>query len=282
MNTLRMTDVVRTIHQLPSLPVVVSKLLTSLDQDGVNIDMLARDVALDQALTARTLQLANSTFYGMARQVATIREAIALLGLRTVRNLVNTIALIGTFSGSAHQAIDVRPFWRHAIAVAICARELAKRLDLNPDQAYTAGLLHDIGRLVLATQFAQAYEATMVYRAQHECSLTEAEEAVLGLDHAAVGHALTQHWKFPAVLQQAVALHHAPEMQDGHALSQVVCAADAIAHALDLSLYLDDLVPPLPTGLWQQLGLNDEDLLAVFENTEKQFTHVNLFLIPER
>lgn len=282
MNSLQMADVVRTIHKLPSLPVVVTKLLASLDQDGVNIDVLARDIALDQTLTARTLQLANSSFYGMARQVTTIREAIALLGLRTVRNLANTIALIGTFSGSAHQAIDVRPFWRHAIAVAICARELAKRLYVNPDQAYTAGLVHDIGRLVLATQFSQPYEATMVYRAQQECSLSEAEEAVLGLDHAAVGHALTQHWKFPAALQQAVALHHAPVMQDGHALPLVVRAADAIAHALDLSLYLDDLVPPLPPGLWQQLGLDDEALLSVFENTEKQFTSVNLALFPQR
>ncbi len=273
-----MADVLRTIHKLPALPVVVTQLVASLGREDVHIDELARNMALDASLTARNLQLANSPFYGMARQVAGVREAIAILGFRTVRSLVTTVGLIGTFPASVHQRVSVNVFWHHALAVAICVRQLAVRLSLNPEQAYTAGLLHDIGRLVLATQFPEPFEAALVYRAEHGCSLREAEEAVLGLDHAAVGHALKQHWKFPEELQQTVALHHAPVMHDSHALPLVVCAADAIAHALDLSLAADDLVAPVPAGLWQRPGLDETTLELVFKNTETQFAGAELIL----
>jgi len=278
MNRIVPDDILQRIHNLPSLPTVVLELLASMDQEDVNIDALAQKIAHDQALTAKTLRLANSSFYGMAKQVTTIQEAIAILGFRTVRSVVTTAAVIGTFAGSTHASFSVTPFWRHAIAAAVCARELAVCIQVNPEQAYAAGLLHDIGRLVLVTQFHPNYEATMAYRVQHDCSLLAAEHAVLGVDHAMVGHVLTRHWKFPEAMQQAVANHHATTVVGASALSLVVLAANAIAHALDLSMDEDDLVPPVPVGLWQQLGLTEDVLLQVFENTEKQFEGASLVL----
>lgn len=278
MNTIVPDEILRKIHNLPSLPTVVMELLASLDQEDMNIDALAQKITQDQALTAKTLRLANSSFYGMAHQVTTIREAIAILGFRTVRSLATTAALIGTLAGSTHSSFNATPFWRHAIATAVCARELAVHLNVNPEHAYTAGLLHDIGRLVLVTQFQPNYEATMAHRTQHDCRLLDAEHAVLGVDHALVGHLLTQHWKFPEAMQQAVACHHSALVQDMQTLSLVILAADAIAHALDLSMDEDDLVPPIPVGLWKQLGLDEEALRKVFETAEKQFEGASLVL----
>lgn len=276
MNTIAPEDILRKIHNLPSLPTVVIELLASMDQDDVNIDALSGKIAQDQALTAKTLRLANSSFYGMANQVTSIHEAIAILGFRTVRSVATTAALIGTFA--RHGNFNVNPFWRHAMATAICARELAPHLNLNPEHAYTAGLLHDIGRLVLVTQFQPHYEATMLHRAQHDCHLLDAERAVLGVDHAVVGHVLTRHWKFPEAMQQAVACHHAPLVQGLPTLSLVILAANTVAHALDLSQDRDDLVPPVPAGLWKQLGLDEKALRGVFKNAEQQFEDVNLVL----
>ncbi|MDO8252776.1 MAG: HDOD domain-containing protein [Rhodoferax sp.] len=276
MNTIAPEDILRKIHNLPSLPTVVIELLASMDQDDVNIDALSEKIAQDQALTAKTLRLANSSFYGMANQVTSIHEAIAILGFRTVRGVATTAALIGTFA--RHGSINVLPFWRHAMAEAICARELASHLNLNSEHAYTAGLLHDIGRLVLVTQFQPHYEATMLHRAQHDCHLLDAERAVLGVDHAVVGQVLTRHWKFPEAMQQAVACHHAPLIQGMQALSLVILAANTIAHALDLSQDRDDLVPPVPAGLWKQLGLDEKALRRVFKNAEQQFEGANLVL----
>ena len=276
MNKLLLDDVLKKIHNLPSLPTVVMELLASLDQDEIHLDALALKIEQDQALTAKSLRLANSSFYGMAHQISTIDEAIAILGFRTLRSLATTAALMGTFANSTNNRFNVTPFWRHAIACAVCARVLATHLHINPEQAYIAALLHDIGRLVLVTQFESQYEATMDYRAKHDCHLLVAEQVVLGLDHAAVGHALTQHWKFPALVQQAVGSHHALTVLDLHTLSLVVIAANAIAHALDLSMDKDDLVPCIPTGLWLRLGLDDETWMTVFENTEVQFSGVSL------
>lgn len=278
MNRINPDDVLTSISNLPSLPAVVIELLESLDQEDVNIHVLAQKIAQDQALTAKTLRLANSSFYGMAHQVGTIQEAIAILGFRTVRSLATTAALIGTFAGSTHTNFNVTPFGRHAIATAVCARELAVHLNLNPEQAYTTGLLHDIGRLVLVTQFKPNYEATMIHRNQHDCSLLEAELAVLSIDHAAIGLALTRHWKFPEAMQQAVACHHAPQVHGMEPLSLVIFAANAIAHALDLSKDVDDLVPPIATGLWKQLGLNEKTLFDIFKNVEHQFESACLAL----
>ncbi len=271
MNHVVLEEALRRIHNLPSLPAVVLDLLASMNQEDVDIDVLAKKIAQDQALTAKTLRLANSSFYGMARQVTTIAQAIAILGFRTVRSIATTAALMGTFTSTGHPGFDFAPFWRHAIAAAVCARALAEHLDINPEHAYTAGLLHDIGRLVLVTQFPSQYDATMAYRAEHDCHLLQAEQTVLGLDHAVIGHALTQHWKFPSAMQQAVSEHHAPSSVGVAPLSLVVMAADAIAHALDLSGDANDLVPSVPDGLWQQLGLSDEVLLQVFGQTENQF-----------
>lgn len=278
MNHIVLDEMLRRLHNLPSLSTVVMELLASMNQNDVHVGTLAQTIAQDQALTAKTLRLANSSFYGMTRQITTIQDAIAILGFRTVRSVATTAALIDTFAGGPHTRFDFAPFWRHSIAAAVCARELAPYININPEHAYTAGLLHDIGRLVLVTQFQPQYEATMAYRTEHDCHLLEAECAVLGVDHAQVGHALTQHWKFPQAMQQALAEHHAPSSLDVSALTLVLMAADAIAHALDLSLDADDLVAPVPAGLWQRLGLGETTLQLVFENTEAQFAGASLIL----
>ena len=192
--------------------------------------------------------------------------------------MATTAALISTFCANPHTGFNSAPFWRHAIAAAVCARELAVALHLNPEYAYTTGLLHDIGRLVLVTQIQRNYEATMAYRAQHDCRLLDAERAVLGVDHALVSLVLARHWKFPEPMQQAGACHHAPLLEDMPPLSLVALAADVIAHALDLSLDPDDLVPTIPAGLWQQLGLGEKALHKVFERAEHQFEAASLIL----
>jgi putative nucleotidyltransferase with HDIG domain len=242
--------------------------------------VLANKIAQDQALTAKTLRLANSSFYGMAKQVTTIQEAITILGFRTVRSLATTAALISAFPGNSAASFDVTPFWRHAVAAAVCARALASHLQVNPEYAYTAGLLHDIGRLVLVTQFQRHYEAVMAYRIQHDCSLLEAEQTILGIDHARVGHLLTKNWKFPEEMQHSFSHHHDALSTDMPALARVVIAANTIAHALDLSKDDNDLVPAVPAGFWRQLGLNDEILFEVFQQTETQFEAASSVLTP--
>lgn len=271
MNPLVIADIIKQVNDLPSLSTVVIELLSSIDQEDIDIDSLAVKVSQDQALTAKTLRLANSSFYGMQRKVTTIQEAIAVLGFRNVRSLITTAALAGSFTATNSGGFDFRAFWRHSIATAVCAKTLARQLNMNQDYAYTAGLLHDIGRLVLVTRFAKNYEETLAYRAREDCYLMEAERAILGIDHAMAGQALASHWKFPVAMQLAVAHHHAPEEPECGALAALIHIADAIAHALDFSQDENALAPQVSSLAWNSLNLDQVAFMEVFRKAEHDF-----------
>lgn len=268
MTILSIADVVKSIHDLPPLPAVVVELMNNLDKEETGSRLLAEKIAQDQALTAKTLRLANSSFYGMQRKVATIQQAIAIVGFDSIHTLVTAAAVIGHFSEGGQSTFNFNAFWRHSIVTALCARALAHHLKVDQDQAFIAGLLHDIGRLALVSQAPQSYQKVIAYRASRDCSLIDAERAVLELDHAQVGRALAEHWKFPASIQKTIEDHHAPRKSETGSLVPLVHVADAVAHALDLAGDEDDLVPPISAAAWDSLDLGKAFFLQVFWETE--------------
>jgi len=264
-------EIVGLVKDLPSLPVVVAELLACSAQEDLDLQALADKIALDQALTAKTLRLANSSFYGMQSQVTSMRQAIAVLGFRSVRMLVAACAITGSLRLPAASRFDFQRFWRHSVGTAVVARALAPHLRFDPESAFIAGLLHDLGALVLATTVPEASAAVEAYRLEHDCTTAEAERAMLGFDHALVGAALAAHWKFPLEIQCAVAAHH--EAADClAALPLLVHAANIFAHALDFSGADDDLVPPLSERVWTALDLSDAACLRVFREAEDSFS----------
>jgi putative nucleotidyltransferase with HDIG domain len=278
-NTLSYDDVVRTLDDLPSLPAVVMELLNSIDQDDVDISVLARKVSHDQALTAKTLRLANSSLYGLQVKVTTIQQAITYLGFQTTRNLITAAAVTGCFAEGHCPGFDHKAFWRHSIATAACAKVLARQMRFNQDYAFTAGLLHDVGRLVLVSCFPTQYAEAIVYRAEHDCYLLEAERAVLGVDHVDAGLALAEHWNFSDTMRLAIGGHHDPEAPGAGFLAAIIHVADAIVHALDLAQVPDDLVPPVSTVAWTALGLDEEIYLQLFRETELQYEEISMVLL---
>lgn len=224
-------QVVRHIHDLPSLPAVVAELLASMAQDDVDLHYLAGRLALDQALAAKTLRLANSSFYGMPSKVTSIQQAMSVLGLHSIRTLVTACGVIGALPRPLFAALDFKRFWRHAIATAVWARALAHHLRQRPDTAFTAGLLHNLGTLVLATRFPAQYASVPAWRSTHEdASLSQAELAVFGVDHAQAGSALAAYWKFPPAIQDAIRHQHCT---NASGLAQAVGLAHRLAYADD-------------------------------------------------
>ncbi|MEN3291643.1 MAG: hypothetical protein V7642_896 [Burkholderiales bacterium] len=271
MNTIALADVIKSVRDLPSLPAVVMELLSSFDQDDASIDMLADKVSRDQALAAKTLRIANSSFYGLQHKVTTIQQAIIVLGLDCIRSLITAAAVTENFSSSQHATFDFKVFWRHSVATALCSRMLAREVKLNQDAAFITGLLHDIGKLVLVTSFPQQYSQAIAYRAAHDCYMLEAERKVLGVDHTIAGLALAEYWKFPVLMQRAIGNHHAPKIQDQGDIPGIVHVADAIAHALDLNGQEDDLVPAMIESAWGSLNIGPDALRTVFRDTESEF-----------
>ncbi|MDM5178252.1 HDOD domain-containing protein [Massilia sp. DJPM01] len=272
-------DVVKRIRDLPSLSTVVVELLSTMDQEDIDVHVLGGKIALDQSLTAKTLRLANSSFYGMSSKVTTIHQAISVLGFHSIRTLVTACAVTGSFPPDASGGINLQAFWRHSVATAVCAKLLAVHLKLNADTAFTAGLLHDIGTLVLATRFPAEYSAMLAYRKEHDCYIIEAERAVIGVDHAMAGAALAAYWKFPAAMQESVASHHHLDAAGTPTLPLLIHAANVFAHALDLSGEEDDLVPPLSQALWMSLALSEADCAKLFRDAESTFVDMCKILV---
>ena len=174
-------------------PQVVLDLMTRLQDDGLNSTDFAARIERDQALVARTLRLANSPFYGVAGRVGTIRAAIQVLGMGTVSTLLTTAALSNRFSGVACTGFDFQGFWKHALATGIAARALARTVRLDGDLAFSAGLLHDIGRLVLAARFPGELAAALQRGHDADCATLDAERDVMGCDHTDVGTRVASH-----------------------------------------------------------------------------------------
>ena len=279
MSAIALDTVVRHLQDLPSLPAVVMELLSSVDQEDVDISVLAKKVSHDQALTAKTLRLANSSLYGLQVKMTTIQQAITYLGFQTTRNLITAAAVTGCFADSLCPGFDHKAFWRHSIASAACAKVLARRVRFNQDYAFTAGLLHDIGRLVLVSADPALYQQVMAYRASHDCHVLEAERAVLGLDHVQAGMALADNWNFSDTMRAAIGYHHAPETEGAGMLASIIHVANAIVHALDLAREEQELVPAVSPAAWAALGLNEESYLHVFRETELQYEELTMLLL---
>lgn len=269
------------VKRLPSLPGVATELILSFEQQTVDIQDLAQKIALDPSLSAATLRLANSSFYGLRGKVATLADAIMVLGLRQLRTLVVTAAVVGRLPAPAPHIFNIDAFWRHSVGTALAARQLATHIGASGELAYIAGLLHDIGRLALASCFPDAFAEVTAYRSEYDCYLLEAEGNVLGLDHTIAGRLMTEHWHFPASIQDAVAGHHAPESERASSLAGVVHVADVLAHGMDLGQDADDLVPRLSSSAWNRLCLDWGQLHEDLARIEVLQKEVNDLLRPQ-
>lgn len=270
MSTLQAEQIVARLKALPALPTVVAELLASFGNEEVDVGRLAEQISHDQALTARLLRVANSSFYGLQSRISTINEAVVVLGFRAVRSMVLAVGVSGVFRADHCPGFDPQSYIRHCVGVGLVARALAQVTGRNPELAFTGGILHDIGELVLATCFPEQYAKTLAYREQHDCTLVAAERDILGLDHAVVGGLLADTWRFPASLHSAVAEHHAPSAATADSLADLIHLADGVAHGLGLARTAGEMVMPLDQTAWQRLGVDGEKIAGILPRVVKE------------
>lgn len=232
MTLISIAQIVAEIQDLPSLPAVVMELLNQIDDEQVDTQELAAKVSRDLALTAKTLRYANSAYYSTMVRVTTIQQAISLLGLSTVRHIMLNAALSGCFPEQRCNGFSHQQFWRHANLVAIVSQLLAQRVGFNQDVAFTAGLLHDIGTLVLVTYHTEDYQQVLAWQLEHQSTQLQAERQLLGIGHTEVGEVLAQQWNFSDAMRHAIAGHHKPDQAGLGFLPAIVHAANAITHSL--------------------------------------------------
>lgn len=280
MTRLSRDEVAARLKQLPALPSAVSAALASFADEDADIGRIAALIGRDQALAARVLRVANSSFYGLQTQVGTIQDAVVVLGFRAVRSLVLAVGVNGVFRVEQCPGFALPTYARHSLATALAARGLAASCRQNPELAFTAGLLHDIGELVLASAFPKLYGDALALQERADCLLVEAENEVLGIAHPEVGGLLAEIWRFPAGLAEGMAGHHAPAARPADSLANLVHLADITAHALGMSHAAAEMVPPLDGVAWQRLGLDWADYAGALPRVQADFEPICQALMP--
>lgn len=219
---------------LPTLPAVFDGILRMMDDPNTSSRQLARALSRDQVLTARLLRTANSAFYGFPRKVATANLALVVLGLDATRDVVLATSVMETFRRARSDGrFDMARFWDHSLATAVAARELARRLRWEaPGEAFTAGLLHDIGQVVLHEQHPDLFQEALRRSQAEGAEPALVELETIGATHSQVGGWLCRRWNLPDSLCDAVECHHAPDAcpEPNRALAALVSLADHLAH----------------------------------------------------
>jgi putative nucleotidyltransferase with HDIG domain len=229
MNRVQLKKVTEGMVALPTLPLVASRLLESIaDPEAATSEEIGALIALDPSLTARTLKLANSDFYGFPRKVGTVDLAVVVLGPDTIRDLVLGAAVFQTLDPALQSLTGL---WNHSLACGVAARAMADRCRYHLEgEAFAAGMLHDIGKVALRQSYPEAYEAALALVREQGVSMIVAERGVLGSDHAEVGGWLAERWGLPGDLVEAIACHHRPvEARLNPELTSIVHIADWLA-----------------------------------------------------
>lgn len=277
MGKLNIEQVIKVVRQVPSLSSVVLEVLASFDNKDVEIAGLVHKLGQDQGLTSSVLRVANSPFFGLSGKVGSVGEAVVVLGFHNLRSLVAAAGIVSHFPPFKASEFDRQAFWSHSLGVAACAQVLAKALGLDQALAFTAGLLHDVGKLVLDAYFHEDFKAVMAHGRAEDMALTEAELAVLGVGHAQVGFELARRWQFPVAIQLAIRDHHQPECEPA-ILTDLVHVANVLCHALDIGYADHEWVPPLSSGAWTRIRLDWERMPELLKETEQLYAGVRLLV----
>lgn len=222
------------IDELPTLPTIALKVNKMLLDYETSIAKLTRLIEKDQSISSKILKLSNSTFYGSGRTINSIPNAAVLIGFNTIRNIVVSISVINAFSGLKNLAdFDISDFWKHSVAVAMVSKNLGEQIGYpQPDDCFLAGLLHDIGKIVLLQYFHDDFKKIWATANKVNISFYEAEKNEMSIDHADIGGYLAKRWQLPAGLVDTIQYHHS--MSDGaanHKLLTVVHTANIIVNS---------------------------------------------------
>lgn len=274
---------IRATPAISSLPNVYTHLSQAVNSPITSCHDIAKIISEDTGLAARLLRIANSAFYGFPSKIDTISRAVTLVGTRQLCDLALATSIVKQFSGLSDDLVTMESFWRHSIACGVTARILAKhRRETNVERFFIAGLMHDIGSLVMLSTIPELVRAAMDEAQSREDLLFRAERKLIGFDHADVGGALLRQWKLPVHTANAVAFHHTPSRDSGlYTDTAVVHVADLITNATRIGSAGERYVPILDNEAWERLGLPVSILASTLSELERQYQDAVEIFLPD-
>ncbi|TVR50272.1 MAG: HDOD domain-containing protein [Gemmatimonadales bacterium] len=276
-------EMVAGLSSLGSPPVIYRNLLAVLNRPTSRARDIAAVIGEDPGLAAGLLRLVNSSFYAFARRIDSVEKAVTLVGTAQVRDLALATSVISLFDGIPDEELDMTRFWKHSLACGVGARVLgARRGAANVEAYFLAGLLHDLGRLVLLLEGRGMMREAMEMARGDGLPLHEAERRCFGFDHAQVGQHLMERWRLGPALEEAVAFHHVPILAT-RSLGETAAVhlADLFANTLAWGHSGAPFPAPLAPEAWVRSGLHPGEVSSLLQRVERQWRDaVDLILEP--
>lgn len=252
------------INALPTIPRVLNKLLTLMENPAVSLNQISNFVAGDPALTTKVLRMVNSPVYGFPGRISSVNQAVILLGLTVVKGLLLGVSVFDLMQKT------MIGLWEHSIGTAIFSRIIAIRAGhKEPDEVSISGLLHDIGKVFLILQFPDEYEKVLRDAKHQGIVVHESEKHHFNTTHASVGSWMARKWRFPPRLTEIIEYHHKPHLSKTAPLeTSIIHLADILVRARGYGFPGDNLVTLVRVEAWDILGLEEADLVDIFREAE--------------
>ncbi len=230
LNSEQVKNLIAKIDDLPTLPNVITKIMEILENPKSTARDIDNVIKTDQTLTAKTLKMVNSAYYGFPRRITTVTDAVVILGFNTVKSLALSATVCKMFLGG-NKDFDREALWEHSIAVAFASRIIAKRIKYaDEESAFVAGLLHDIAKIVEDQYFHEEFMNAVRKSRENEVSLLDTERDELGMDHTLIGRRIADKWNLPLNITKVIGYHHQPEFAgaEDQEITSIVHVADIV------------------------------------------------------
>ena len=275
-------ELVTGVVRLVSLPEVCLRVSEMLEDPNTTANDLGRVIGRDTGLTARLLKIVNSAFYGFQSRIETVSRAVTIIGMRELRGLVLAASAIEAFSKVPNKVLNMAHFWRHSVYCGVVAQLLAERCNvLHAERLFVAGLLHDIGKLIISHRLPEGAKQIMDRVAEEEILDFELEKEMFGFDHAEVGGELLLQWRMPEALFQAVRYHHNPQdLTDGQLDAALIHIANVFTCIAEQGLDIEASLQPIEALAWEVTGLDDSCMHDVLTEAGPKFTEALEAILP--
>ena len=273
--------IIARIDDLPTLPRTVLKITELVNDPKSSAEDLARVITDDQVLTARLLKLVNSSFYGFPQRISTVTAAIVLLGFDAIRNLLLTTSVFDLFAVRNKKIKLVQEkYWDHSLGCAVGAKVIGNYLRHEKiEELFVAGLLHDIGKIVELMFLPSDFSHVVSRVKENHVRIIEAENDILGYNHADIGKLLAQKWNMPVKLVEIIAYHHQPDLAGSFATeAAIVHLADIFCRALEMGSGGDDKIPPLNPQAWQSLKIKTTAFETIMNTMYREYRDIRAFI----
>ncbi len=267
----KVEDVVDAEIKIASFPDIFFKVKKVVDDPTASAQEIAAVVGLDVGISAQLLKLVNSPLYGFPSKIDSLSRAVALVGSKELCTLALGLSTISYFKDIPPELIDMRKFWLHSLTCGVFAKIIAEKVDgVVPEVMFTAGLLHDVGRLIIFKKMPCSSIQAMLYARENFIPLVEAEDMTLGFNHEDVAKDMLKKWNFPSELTDIISNHHSPQDAEAKIKATILQVADNLTNAIEISNGGMYVLPGIEDGAWELLDIDADCLSSIVEEYDRQ------------